>query len=103
MGDDDKGQEALADGEVSCMWTPDDATANPDLKDVGAPPTGKAPNTGTQTMTITTNLGAIEVEVNTAKAPVHRAQHDLPGEQELLRQHQVPPAGHRGHQGAAVR
>ncbi len=69
MGDDDKGQEALADDEVSCMWTPDDATANPDLKEVGAPPTGKAPNTGTQTMTITTNLGAIEVEVDTADAP----------------------------------
>ncbi|GIH06310.1 hypothetical protein Rhe02_43770 [Rhizocola hellebori] len=68
MGDDDKGP-ALADGDVSCMWTPDDAQANPDLKEVGAPPTGKAPNTGTQTMTITTNLGAIDVEVNTAKAP----------------------------------
>jgi peptidyl-prolyl cis-trans isomerase B (cyclophilin B) len=69
MGDADKGPEALADDEVSCMWTPDDATANPDLKEVGAPPTGKAPNTGTQTMTITTNLGAIEVEVDTADAP----------------------------------
>ncbi len=69
MNDDDKGAEQLADGEVSCMWTPDDKTANPDLKDVGAPPTGKAPNTGTQTMAITTNLGLIEVEVNTAEAP----------------------------------
>ncbi len=69
MSDDDKGQEPLAEGEVSCMWSPDDASANPDLKEVGAPPTGKAPNTGTQTMAITTNLGLIEVEVNTAKAP----------------------------------
>jgi peptidyl-prolyl cis-trans isomerase B (cyclophilin B) len=55
--------------DVSCVWTPDDATQNPDLKDVGAPPTGKAPHTGTQTMTMDTNLGVIEVEVNTAKAP----------------------------------
>lgn len=69
MSDDDKGTEQLAEGEVSCMWTPDDATANPDLKEVGAPPTGKAPNKGTQTMAIDTNLGLIEVEVNTAAAP----------------------------------
>ena len=53
----------------NCIWSPDDATQNPDLKDVGAPPTGLAPNKGTQTMTITTNLGVVEVEVNTAKAP----------------------------------
>ena len=37
------------------------------------------------------------------RAAVHRAQHDVPGEQEFLRQHQVPPDHHRGHQGAAVR
>jgi peptidyl-prolyl cis-trans isomerase B (cyclophilin B) len=55
--------------DVTCMWTPDDPAQNPDLKDVGAPPTGKAPHTGTQTMTLDTSLGAIEVEVNTAKAP----------------------------------
>nr|WP_117214630.1 peptidylprolyl isomerase [Allorhizocola rhizosphaerae] len=53
----------------SCIWTPDDITQNPDLKDVGAPPTGKAPDKGTQTMTIQMNIGTLEVEVNTAKAP----------------------------------
>jgi len=53
----------------NCIWSPDDAAQNPDLKDVGAPPTGLAPNKGTQTMTITTSLGVVEVEVNTAKAP----------------------------------
>jgi len=53
----------------NCVWSPDDATQNPDLKDVGAPPTGLAPDKGKQTMTITTNLGVVEVEMNTAKAP----------------------------------
>lgn len=54
----------------NCLWTPDEmAGQNPALKDVGAPPTGKAPDKGTQTMTLTTNLGVLEVEVNTAKAP----------------------------------
>jgi peptidyl-prolyl cis-trans isomerase B (cyclophilin B) len=53
----------------NCIWSPDDATQNPDLKDVGAPPTGLAPDKGTQLMTITTNLGVVEVEMNTAKAP----------------------------------
>src|SRR5687768_8315748 len=53
----------------SCVWTPDDVAQNPDLKDVGAPPTGKAPSKGTQTMTMTTSVGTIEIEMNTAKAP----------------------------------
>ncbi|HEX6684945.1 MAG TPA: peptidylprolyl isomerase [Candidatus Limnocylindrales bacterium] len=53
----------------NCIWTPDDPAQNPDLKDVGAPPTGLAPNKGTQTMTMNTSLGAIEIEMNTAKAP----------------------------------
>jgi len=55
--------------EVSCIWAPDDPTQNPDLKDVGTPPTGVPPHTGTQTMTIEMNVGTLEVEVNTAKAP----------------------------------
>ena len=53
----------------NCIWSPDDIAQNPDLKDVGAPPTGLAPNKGTQLMTITTSLGVVEVEMNTAKAP----------------------------------
>jgi len=66
------GTNTTPDNEPSannCIWTPDDVTQNPDLKDVGAPATGLAPDKGTQTMTITTNLGVVEVEVNTAKAP----------------------------------
>ncbi|MEV0458684.1 peptidylprolyl isomerase [Catellatospora methionotrophica] len=67
-GDDDTPATApLPDGQV-CTWTPDDAKANPNLKDVGTPPT-EVTNKGTQTMTITTNHGVIEAKVNTAKAP----------------------------------
>jgi peptidyl-prolyl cis-trans isomerase B (cyclophilin B) len=55
--------------DQSCVWTPEDLTANPDLKDVGTPPAGVAPATGTQTMTMTMNIGTVEVEMNTAKAP----------------------------------
>lgn len=54
---------------AGCVWTPDDITANPDLKDVGTPAAGKAPSTGTQTMTIDMNVGTVEVEVATSKAP----------------------------------
>jgi peptidyl-prolyl cis-trans isomerase B (cyclophilin B) len=54
---------------AGCVWTPDDITANPDLKDVGTPEAGKAPSTGTQTMTIDMSVGTLEVEVATSKAP----------------------------------
>lgn len=56
----------LPDGQV-CAWTPD-AAGNPNLKDVGTPPTEVSAK-GKQTMTITTNAGVIEIAVNTAKAP----------------------------------
>ena len=61
--------DTAAPGDASCIWTPDEAGANPDLKEVGAPPTGKAPNKGSQTMTMTTNLGVVEIEMFTSKAP----------------------------------
>lgn len=51
-----------------CQWFDEDTAANPNLKDVGRPPVDVAKN-GTQAMTIETNKGTIEVEVNTAKAP----------------------------------
>lgn len=67
--DDDKKEEVAAPGEVTCTWSPEDKAQNPDLKDVGAPPTGIPPHKGTQKMTMDTNLGVIEIEVDTAKAP----------------------------------
>jgi peptidyl-prolyl cis-trans isomerase B (cyclophilin B) len=40
-----------------CAWTPQNATSNPNLKDVGEPPTSGLPETGTRPMTITTDQG----------------------------------------------
>jgi peptidyl-prolyl cis-trans isomerase B (cyclophilin B) len=52
-----------------CSWTPQDGSANTNLKDVGTPPTKDLPNTGTRPMTITTNQGApITVTLDVASA-----------------------------------
>jgi peptidyl-prolyl cis-trans isomerase B (cyclophilin B) len=40
-----------------CLWTPQNASTNSNLKDVGTPPTKDIPTLGTQTMTISTNQG----------------------------------------------
>jgi peptidyl-prolyl cis-trans isomerase B (cyclophilin B) len=40
-----------------CAWTPQSATSNTHLKEVGTPPTKDIPTSGTQTMTVTTNQG----------------------------------------------
>nr|WP_250036965.1 peptidylprolyl isomerase [Actinoplanes maris] len=53
--DSDDTTEA-ADQDV-CLWTPQNASANSNLKDVGTPPTKGIPTLGTQTMTMTTNQG----------------------------------------------
>ena len=41
-----------------CVWTPQNAQNQPDLKDVGTPPTDGIPTSGTRPLTITTNQGA---------------------------------------------
>jgi peptidyl-prolyl cis-trans isomerase B (cyclophilin B) len=70
VGDDDAPDtNAGADtGGPACVWLPDDAAANPSLKDVGTPPAGE-PHSGIQTITMTTNLGVIEAKMDTAKVP----------------------------------
>jgi peptidyl-prolyl cis-trans isomerase B (cyclophilin B) len=78
-GDDKKKAGASASSSASstsCKWNPlVDPTASPQpslpatIKNVGTPPTSGEPRTGTQTMTITTNLGVIKVDVDDAKAP----------------------------------
>jgi peptidyl-prolyl cis-trans isomerase B (cyclophilin B) len=50
-----------------CAWTPQ--TGNPDLKDAGTPPTTGIAHGGAQLMTITTNQGAIEAQLDPEKAP----------------------------------
>jgi peptidyl-prolyl cis-trans isomerase B (cyclophilin B) len=55
-------------GTVACTWTPQDASSGAKVVDVGTPPVN-APNTGTATLTIDTNLGAITATVDKSKAP----------------------------------
>jgi len=54
----------------TCVWTPQDATANTNLKDVGMPATRDLPTEGTRAMTVTTNQGApITAELNLTGSP----------------------------------
>jgi peptidyl-prolyl cis-trans isomerase B (cyclophilin B) len=53
----------------NCTWLLEDTAANPNLMEVGTPPAPAAPPTGTAPMTITTDQGVIEVEVDAANAP----------------------------------
>ncbi|WP_262283830.1 peptidylprolyl isomerase [Micromonospora sp. MA102] len=56
--------------EDTCLWTPQDATANTNLKDVGTPATTGLPTQGTRTMTVTTNQGGpITADLDLAAAP----------------------------------
>lgn len=65
----DNGTPADPTAGDQCLWTPQDATANTNLKDVGTPPTKGLPDSGTQAMTITTNQGApIVVSLDLAAA-----------------------------------
>jgi peptidyl-prolyl cis-trans isomerase B (cyclophilin B) len=67
--DSDDSSTNAADQDV-CAWTPQSATSNTNLKDVGTPPTKGVPTSGTQTMTVTTNEGApIVVTLDNATAP----------------------------------
>ncbi|MBM0279311.1 peptidylprolyl isomerase [Micromonospora tarensis] len=54
----------------TCLWTPQDATANTNLKDVGTPATKDLPTDGTRAMTVTTNQGGpITAELNLTNSP----------------------------------
>jgi peptidyl-prolyl cis-trans isomerase B (cyclophilin B) len=65
--DDNPKQKAAED---VCLWTPQDAGANTNLKDVGTPATTGLPTTGSRAMTISTNQGApITAQLDLADAP----------------------------------
>jgi peptidyl-prolyl cis-trans isomerase B (cyclophilin B) len=53
---------------AGCQWLPDSATQNPNIKDVGTPPTD-VPRAGKQPMTLQTNLGIVEFEMDVKGAP----------------------------------
>ncbi|RBY89025.1 peptidylprolyl isomerase [Blastococcus sp. TBT05-19] len=57
------------DGTVSCEYVPDES-GNPDLKDVGLPPTPEAtPTQGTATLLMATDQGDLTLTLDRAKAP----------------------------------
>lgn len=67
-GDDKTAASGPPAGTVACSWTPEDSTSGAKIVDVGTPPPN-APNVGTATLTIDTNLGAITATVDKSKAP----------------------------------
>nr|MDT0656514.1 peptidylprolyl isomerase [Micromonospora sp. DSM 115978] len=80
-GDDEEGTPTA--GTVPCTWTEIPAgQGGEQTKNVGLPPTD-APNTGSQTMTIDTNLGPITAKLNLAEVPctalsfVHLTENDF--------------------------
>ncbi|MGC5019524.1 peptidylprolyl isomerase [Micromonospora sp. DT47] len=69
LGAFDRDPEQKAAQDV-CLWTPQDAGANTNLKDVGTPPTKDLPTSGTRPMTVTTNQGGpVTAELDLAGAP----------------------------------
>ncbi|HVD30064.1 MAG TPA: peptidylprolyl isomerase, partial [Mycobacteriales bacterium] len=58
-----------ADGTASCTYAPDDS-GNPNLTDVGTPPTPEAtPTQGTSTLLMSTNQGDLTLTLDRTKAP----------------------------------
>ena len=58
-----------ADGTIACTYSPDDS-GNPNLTDVGTPPTPEAtPTQGTATLLMSTNQGDLTLTLDRAKAP----------------------------------
>ncbi|MEH0986285.1 peptidylprolyl isomerase [Micromonospora sp. CPCC 205556] len=69
LGAFDRDRKPKAAEDV-CLWTPQDAGGNTNLKDVGTPPTTGLPTSGIRPMTITTDQGGpITAELDLAGAP----------------------------------
>jgi peptidyl-prolyl cis-trans isomerase B (cyclophilin B) len=62
------GDEPATEAQEQCVWTPRD-TSDTNLTDVGTPPTSGHPTSGSRPMTITTNTGAVSVDLDLAAAP----------------------------------
>ncbi|MEU5907479.1 peptidylprolyl isomerase [Micromonospora sp. NPDC047467] len=70
LGAFDSEPKQTAAAEETCIWTPQDAAVNTNLKDVGTPATTDLPTEGTRAMTVTTNQGApITAELNLTSSP----------------------------------
>jgi peptidyl-prolyl cis-trans isomerase B (cyclophilin B) len=60
-----------------CSWTLQESSTDANIIDVGHPEPDGAPRTGTQTMTLQTNLGDIEASIDLSKAPCTAASFDF--------------------------
>jgi peptidyl-prolyl cis-trans isomerase B (cyclophilin B) len=67
-GDEKSSASGPPAGTVACSWNAIAADSGAKIVNVGTPP-ANAPNTGTATLTLDTNLGAITATVDRAKAP----------------------------------
>ncbi len=63
-------------GTANCTWTPQDPSSGGKIVKTGVPPTN-VPKVGTQTLTMTTNLGVITADVDLSKAPCTAAAFDF--------------------------
>jgi peptidyl-prolyl cis-trans isomerase B (cyclophilin B) len=69
LGDDNGNTGAVGSATATCAWTElPKAQRPPQVKDVGLPPTSVS-NTGTETMTIDTNVGKITAKVDLSAVP----------------------------------
>ncbi len=59
-----------------CTWTARDTSGNTNLKNVGTPPTRGIPLSGTETMTVTTNQGVVQIALDAGRAPCAAASFD---------------------------
>ncbi|MBL7261221.1 peptidylprolyl isomerase [Paractinoplanes lichenicola] len=80
LGDDDKPADSTAAssvpaGQVACTWTPDPGGGGK-VKDVGTPP-ATAANTGSDVLTMNTNLGVIKASVDKTKVPCTAASFEF--------------------------
>ena len=67
-GDEKSSASGPPAGTVACSWNAIAADSGAKIVNVGTPP-ANAPNTGTATLNLDTNLGAITATVDRAKAP----------------------------------
>jgi peptidyl-prolyl cis-trans isomerase B (cyclophilin B) len=69
FGGFERDPDEAATAKDQCGWTPQDASQNANLKDVGTPPTKDLPTEGTRPMTVATGTGTITVELDVAGSP----------------------------------
>ena len=73
-----------ADGSVTCTYSPDD-TGNPNLTDVGTPPTPEATVAqGTSTLLMSTDQGDVTLTLDRAEAPCAAASFTFLAEQKFF-------------------